>query len=731
MTIGGRLGAMDPTRYRMVGTNPLDRDSLVYLAGSICIDDLIRRRDLSAALKRLYTIHRLVRRGRPADIDALAALPAMPDRDALANLLERFDAQPRKWPDRQAAGIALLGYGFFPAGLCAALTVLAVREIAARRGRPLPHPLHDARRRRAVPARKLLEPWDDVDTSAGSLPEISYEPVGQPAGLRRTPPAQPVRLDPWDAAETAGGAAAPAQPDSAVPAGPEDQAWLSRWLCGLGFDNSGVRIEAYAERIAGTASQALVRSLRRQAGQGTAGDRVAVANLLRSADAAGLSHAPLLMLRRLEAVLRLSVDGMALPARNARSAYVPVAGRLLYLTHMRDPYELNGYVVRTHFVLKILSEAGFEPEAHTRLGFPNDLARHRTVAVPAEAQVVDHVFRSMPDPGGGLIGRALDDYIAAYADRIVAIARDRRPALIHAASNHLNGLAAIIAGRRLGIPAVYEVRGIWEITQASSDDAYAQTLRYQLSRTLENQAVGEADHVVAISEQLRRFVIEHGARPSSVSVLPNGVDAAHMHDLPPDPALKAELGIAPDAVVIGYAGSVVRYEGLDFVIEAMDRLRKRGVGPFHLLLIGDGRELAALKALAAERNLRDLCTFTGRVPRDRIEALFRVIDIAPLPRRSLPVTELVPPLKPFEAMAAGKAVVVSSTAAIAETVIDGQTGLVVEKNSIAALADALQRLIEDADLRARLSRQGRDWVLENRTAQRLVRDVREIYERLS
>jgi glycosyltransferase involved in cell wall biosynthesis len=81
-------------------------------------------------------------------------------------------------------------------------------------------------------------------------------------------------------------------------------------------------------------------------------------------------------------------------------------------------------------------------------------------------------------------------------------------------------------------------------------------------------------------------------------------------------------------------------------------------------------------------------------------------------------------------MAAGKAVVVSNTAAIAETVIDGQTGLVVEKNSIPALTNALQRLIEDTEMRERLSRQGRDWVLENRTAERLVRDVQEIYAKL-
>ncbi|WP_306030098.1 glycosyltransferase family 4 protein [Stappia sp. MMSF_3263] len=687
-----------PTRCNFKRSAELDTAVLAYLAGSTCIDDLIRNRALIAATKRLRTFHRLARKGRPIDLDTLVTLPDMPGKDTLVGLLGRFERQPHSWPDRQAAGLTLLGFRFFPAGLLAALTVLAARSIASQCGRPLPHPTNPASIRDTKPESRFLEPWDDVDATFEALPSVED-----------------------DGAEFL----------SMSAASPESRAWLAQWLCTLGFDNTGVRIEIHAEQIAELASRALVQELRNHAGRGATGDWNAVRILLRAITATSLPPRRLLMLRRLEAVLRLEIEAMALPLPSAKPTYTPAPGRVLYLAHMRDPYELNGYVVRTHFVLKILSKAGFEPEPFTRLGFPNDLARHRTVVAPLETQLIDHVFRTIQDSKDGLIGRPLDNYIEAYADRIVAIAHDRRPAVIHAASNNLNGLAAIIAGRRLGIPSIYEVRGIWEITQASANDTYRQTRRYQLSRALENQAIREADHVVVISEQLRRFVIEHGARPDAVSVLPNGVDATHMHALPPDPKLKAELGIAPEAVVIGYAGSVVRYEGLDFVIEAMARLRSRNVKAFHFLLVGDGRELPALKALAAERGVEALCTFTGRVPRERVEALYRVIDIAPLPRRSLPVTELVPPLKPFEAMAAGKVVVVSNTAAIAETVIDGKTGVVVEKNSIPALTDALQRLISDPELREQLGKQGGDWVLKHRTAECLVRDVQEIYAKLS
>jgi glycosyltransferase involved in cell wall biosynthesis len=185
--------------------------------------------------------------------------------------------------------------------------------------------------------------------------------------------------------------------------------------------------------------------------------------------------------------------------------------------------------------------------------------------------------------------------------------------------------------------------------------------------------------------------------------------------------------IDPDDVTIGYVGSIVHYEGLDYVIQAVALLRDRGVGGFKLLVVGDGRELASLKSLAAKLKVTNLCVFTGRVDRSEVESLYSVIDIVPLPRRSLPVTELVPPLKPFEAMAAGKTVVVSSVEAIALTVIDGQTGIIVPSDNVDKLAEALEKLIENPSLRKEIGARSRNWVQKERSVDSLARRLREVY----
>jgi 2-polyprenyl-3-methyl-5-hydroxy-6-metoxy-1,4-benzoquinol methylase len=105
----------------------------------------------------------------------------------------------------------------------------------------------------------------------------------------------------------------------------------------------------------------------------------------------------------------------------------------------------------------------------------------------------------------------------------------------------------------------------------------------------------------------------------------------------------------------------------------------------------------------------------GRVPHDEVEAYYSLIDIAAFPRKPQPVTEMVSPMKPLEALSMEKAVVVSSVRALTELISDGDTGLIFEKGNIESMSDTLARLIADPELRARLGRCARTWVERERT----------------
>src|SRR5699024_11466037 len=96
------------------------------------------------------------------------------------------------------------------------------------------------------------------------------------------------------------------------------------------------------------------------------------------------------------------------------------------------------------------------------------------------------------------------------------------------------------------------------------------------------------------------------------------------------------------------------YEGLALLLAAAQQLA-RSRADFHVLIIGDGAQLEALRATVEAEGLTDVITFTGRVPHEEVERYYSIIDITPFPRLPLPVCDMLSPLTPLEAVALGTA----------------------------------------------------------------------------
>ena len=173
--------------------------------------------------------------------------------------------------------------------------------------------------------------------------------------------------------------------------------------------------------------------------------------------------------------------------------------------------------------------------------------------------------------------------------------------------------------------------------------------------------------IVTLSETMREDILARGGiSPEVVTVVPNAVDIAGFTPGPRDEALAQTLGIEPDETVIGYISSFTSYEGIVYLIEAAALLRERG-RKVRLLLVGDGEDRANLEAAAERTGLAadGGVIFTGRVPHREIARYYRTIDVFVVPRTNDRVSQLVTPLKPYEAMAMEKALVVSAVGALA------------------------------------------------------------------
>ncbi len=351
--------------------------------------------------------------------------------------------------------------------------------------------------------------------------------------------------------------------------------------------------------------------------------------------------------------------------------------RVLHLVSSALPEIVAGYTLRTQGIAAAQRRAGHDAHVVTRVGFP--VTRGHLFA---EAEVtVDGVphHRLLPVR---LPFRA-DAALRADVERAARLVVRLRPTVLHAHSNHANGQVGLALRDRFGIPLVYEVRGLLEETWRSrSDDAHAASGSdfYRLTRAAETAVMRGADAVVVLNDALRDEVVDRGVPAERVHVVPNCVDRSWL-DLPTAPP-----GDRP-GLTVGLVGTLNAYEGLDVLVEAVARRRAAG-DDVRLLVVGDGPARDDLIRLAAERGLGDAATFTGRIPHDEVRGAYAQLDVFCLPRLDLPVTRLVPPLKPVEAMALGIPVVASDLAPLRE-LVGSDRGALVRPGDPDALAAAL------------------------------------------
>ncbi len=268
------------------------------------------------------------------------------------------------------------------------------------------------------------------------------------------------------------------------------------------------------------------------------------------------------------------------------------------------------------------------------------------------------------------------------------------------------GVAALFCGIPRGMrpPIVYESHGYAPDVAAALPELLA-TAQAPSSRKLgrlarrEAQVWRRADGYVTITAGLaKELSSRHGTR-DRVAVIPDGVRApkGDAQLLPSDPAEKSSVP------VVGYAGHLYAWKGVDVLLEALARLPDvQG-----LIVGGHGAEpdLDRVKALARRLGIESRVTFTGLVEPARVPALLRRAQVLVLPNPASAIsTRYTSPLKLFEYLAAGRAIVASDLPSIREVVHDGADALLVAPGDPEALAGGIRRVLDDPTLADRLAR---------------------------
>jgi len=235
--------------------------------------------------------------------------------------------------------------------------------------------------------------------------------------------------------------------------------------------------------------------------------------------------------------------------------------------------------------------------------------------------------------------------------------------------------------------------------------------QHQIDREIDDRLVGstadfydQLDGVVCISETQREAVRRaQPVDPEKLFVAHDGVDRSAYEGLSAA-AARERVGIPPDEAVVMYTGHLYPSKGVETLVRAAGEFDADA----RCYVVGGYEQ--DISRIAAEERVPENVTFTGFVPPSEVPLYQLSADVLVATVAADPDTDYFSPLKLFEYMAAGVPIVASRKGAYEEVLTDGQTALFVPPGAVPDLADAVDRLLSDPELRADLGRRAREHV---------------------
>ena len=247
-----------------------------------------------------------------------------------------------------------------------------------------------------------------------------------------------------------------------------------------------------------------------------------------------------------------------------------------------------------------------------------------------------------------------------------------------------------------------------------------------LFRWAEQMAGACTTQFVSVADAMTEQYLAAGvSTPNRYVTIHSGMNIEAFLNAHRDDTLRESLGISRDDLVVGKIARLFRLKGHEFLFEAASRIC-RTVPNVKFLLVGDGIYRERFERLVEERGLRSHFVFAGLVSPSEIPRYVALMDVLV----HLSLREGLPRALP-QALACGKPVVAFDMDGAREVCLDGQTGFLVRAEDVPGLSAAVIRLLQDKELAHRMGTQGRELVQEQFSEARMVKQLDELYRRLS
>ena len=222
------------------------------------------------------------------------------------------------------------------------------------------------------------------------------------------------------------------------------------------------------------------------------------------------------------------------------------------------------------------------------------------------------------------------------------------------------------------------------------------------------------------SQAVKDYLVGKGLRPERVQVIYNGVDAGRFEEPVTPSVTKAELGIPPHCAVVGFLARLEPQKDPQTFLQAAALIRRR-LPAVWFLVIGGGSLQSELEREVQALGLRDRLIFTG--PRRDVPRLLAACDLSVMSSVKEGMSNTI-----MESMAAGKPMVATRVGGNAELIADGETGFLVPPRDPSALADAIQRILEDPVLSKSMGVQAQTRIVNQCSVDAMVHATKRLYD---
>ncbi|MEY2467143.1 MAG: hypothetical protein QOD03_1664 [Verrucomicrobiota bacterium] len=299
------------------------------------------------------------------------------------------------------------------------------------------------------------------------------------------------------------------------------------------------------------------------------------------------------------------------------------------------------------------------------------------------------------------------------------IFRETKPDIVHTHSGKA-GILGRFAAKRAGVPIVIHT------IHGPSFGNFQGVLANWILRSAEQRAAKITTHFVTVADAMTQQYLAAGiGEPRQYTKIFSGFNLDPFLNATNNPRLRAQLGLAPDDIVVGKIARLFKLKGHEDLFAVAPELVRR-CPQMKFLLVGDGNLRDIFENKARALGLEKHFIFTGLVPPETVPELVGIMDILV----HLSLREGLPRALP-QALAAGKPVLAYDCDGAKEVCLENETGFLLRPGDRAGLTERLMRLATDAPLRERLGKHGQQFVKERFSTERMVDDLHKLYLKLA